>query len=218
MEILGRGRALCDIWGVGVPARALRCQNNSPTCALLLCPPVSRPEPEQAETPQERDSEEGKWRCALAASAWPPSAHAKGPGALTLSLPCALAFGRTNLSAPLPRAPNRVQPSQSRARVVGRALCKGEAPGHVAGGSWPRCHGAPEHSPRISLLPASSRWFLGGKVPGHVTHQVLLTVFALAPRPRLETGRAEPHRDTESGTKPNGNEGNVSFFFCLWRF
>uniref|UniRef100_A0A8B9TIS6 Ubiquitin carboxyl-terminal hydrolase 19 n=1 Tax=Anas platyrhynchos TaxID=8839 RepID=A0A8B9TIS6_ANAPL len=29
---------------------------------------MSRPEPEQAETPQERDSEEGKWRCALAAT------------------------------------------------------------------------------------------------------------------------------------------------------
>lgn len=127
-----------------------------------------------------------------------------------------LVVARTNPSAPLPRAPpNRVQPSQSRARVVGRALCKGEALGHVAGGSWPGCHGAPEHSPGISLLPASSRWFLGGKVPGHVTHQVLLTVFALAPRPHLETGRAEPHRDTESGTKPNGNEGNVSFFFFL---
>ncbi|NXI61104.1 UBP19 hydrolase, partial [Anseranas semipalmata] len=31
-----------------------------PTRALLLCPPVSRPELEQAETAQERDSEEGK--------------------------------------------------------------------------------------------------------------------------------------------------------------
>lgn len=103
MEVLGRGLVLCDIWGVGAPARALRCQNARPTCALLLCPPVSRPEPEQAETPQERDSEEGKWRCALAASAWPPSALAEGPGALTLSLSCALASGRTNPSAPSPR-------------------------------------------------------------------------------------------------------------------
>ncbi|NXB26837.1 UBP19 hydrolase, partial [Rhagologus leucostigma] len=33
---------------------------SGPACALLLCPPVSRPELEQAETAQEKDSEEGK--------------------------------------------------------------------------------------------------------------------------------------------------------------
>lgn len=64
---------------------------------------MSRPELEQAETTQEKDSEEGKSRCALAVSAWPQSALAKGFEALTLSLSLALALSRTNLSAPLPQ-------------------------------------------------------------------------------------------------------------------
>ncbi|NXT95834.1 UBP19 hydrolase, partial [Anhinga rufa] len=54
---------VCEILGIGMPARALRWQNDRPACALLLCPPVSRPELEQAETAQEKDSEEGKLNC-----------------------------------------------------------------------------------------------------------------------------------------------------------
>ncbi|OXB66234.1 hypothetical protein ASZ78_000659 [Callipepla squamata] len=44
---------------------------------------VSRPELEQAETSQERDLEEGKLRCALAASAWPLNALTKGEVAVS---------------------------------------------------------------------------------------------------------------------------------------
>ncbi|NXC77796.1 UBP19 hydrolase, partial [Anhinga anhinga] len=56
----GEKEVVCGILGIGMPARALRWQNDRPARALLLCPPVSRPELEQAETAQEKDSEEGK--------------------------------------------------------------------------------------------------------------------------------------------------------------
>lgn len=131
----GDKEVTCEILGIGVPARALMRQNDRPACALLLCPPVSRPELEQAETAQEKDSEEGKSRCAPAVSAWPQSALAKGSEALTLSS-CGLALSRTNLSAPCHSiCLKRMQHSQGQRRMhmAEKGCLQGRGPEHVTG-------------------------------------------------------------------------------------
>lgn len=127
---------------------------------------MSRPELEQAETSQERDLEEGKLRCALAASAWPPSALAKG---LKL-LPChPVLWQSVELTRVLscPRAPlNRVQPSQRMLHVVGNYPLQGRGSRHMADCFWPRCRSVYEHSPGISCCWHPPACFVAGSLPG----------------------------------------------------